>query len=156
MYGFFFHIFEGWEGVQDALENFWSMGNGTVYVQLGLSNYQTYGSKGQFFSFYCDEVTTLLTKGKFQSIVTWLKIGRGCPYFWIYKLSLKEVSLTTSLSCWWILSTFFWDYLMGIGIQVGLFWYGWCDFILEFEDRGDSVAHDKTSLVCHWHPLHGT
>ncbi len=97
--------------------------------------------KAKFFPFIVMRSQLSLTKGKFQSI--------GCPYFWIYKLSLKEVSLTTWLSCWWILSTLFWDYLMGIGIQVGLLWYGWCDFILEFEDRGDSVAHDKTSLICH-------
>jgi hypothetical protein len=57
-YGKCFCIFEGWKGVQNALERFWLVGNGKVYAQFGLSNYQTYGSEGQFFSFSCDEVTT--------------------------------------------------------------------------------------------------
>lgn len=63
----------------------------------------------------------------------WLKIGGGCPYSWICKGSLKEVGLTTKLSCKSNLSLLLGDCL--IGFQVELLWHRWCDYISRFEDR---------------------
>jgi hypothetical protein len=78
-----------------------------------------------------------------------LKIGGRCPYFLNLQKVTKGNESNNFIAMWWILSMLLGDYLMGIHIQVGLLWCGWCDYISRFKDRGDNVAHWKTCPTYH-------
>jgi len=125
-----------------------------VYAQFGLNYYQTYGSKGQFFSFICDEVITFDNQN-------WISIHGDMVENWrrvSLLLNLQMVTKRGESNNFTIMLMNLVHIFLGLSngdLAFKLVCFG-VDGVILFFSLKIGVRVVQTCPICHWHPLHGT